>query len=60
MGLITLYIFVGPKESGQPGIQFTDPGVCKSFLKTCCPHELLASTVRYVEVLERLVTYYYE
>jgi len=33
----------GPKQSGHD-IKFTDPSVCKSFLTTCCPHELLAST----------------
>jgi len=35
---------IGPQESGHAGIKFADPGVCKSFLTTCCPHELLAST----------------
>jgi len=34
----------GPPKSGNDGIKFEDPSVCKSFLMTCCPHELLAST----------------
>jgi len=34
----------GQQSDGNDGIKFTDPSVCKSFLTTCCPHELLAST----------------
>merc|ERR1719309_173790 len=35
----------GPEEgSAAKGIKFQDPRVCKSFLKACCPHEILAST----------------
>ena len=34
----------GPGTSA--GIKFNDPQVCKSFLYECCPHEILASTVR--------------
>jgi len=33
-----------PQKSGNDSIKFEDPSVCKSFLMTCCPHELLAST----------------
>ena len=37
----------GPEEGAAgKGIKFTDPRVCKSFLRACCPHEILASTVR--------------
>lgn len=36
--------FTGPQANEHSGIKFTDPSVCKSFLMTCCPHELLAST----------------
>lgn len=34
----------GPQQSEHGGIKFADPSVCKSFLTTCCPHEILAST----------------
>jgi len=34
----------GPDDSAAKGIKFTDAKVCKSFLTTCCPHEILAST----------------
>jgi len=35
----------GPEEGAAgKGIKFTDPRVCKSFLRACCPHEILAST----------------
>jgi len=34
----------GPGDESAKGVRFTDPKVCKSFLTTCCPHEILAST----------------
>merc|ERR1719245_2554736 len=38
-------MIAGPEEgSAAKGIKFTDPRVCKSFLRACCPHEILAST----------------
>lgn len=33
-------------EEEKIAIKFDDPRVCKSFLLGCCPHEILASTVR--------------
>ena len=38
-------LFLGPDSSAH-GVKFTDHKVCKSFLFGCCPHEILASTVR--------------
>jgi len=32
-------------ESSRYNVKFTDSKVCKSFLLSCCPHEILASTV---------------
>merc|ERR1719309_662430 len=34
----------GPSDGPSSGYKFTDSKVCKSFLKACCPHEILAST----------------
>jgi len=34
----------GPGDESSKGVKFTDSQVCKSFLTTCCPHEILAST----------------
>jgi len=34
----------GPEDGPSKGYKFTDPKICKSFLKACCPHEILAST----------------
>lgn len=34
----------GPEGAGVSGTKFDDPKVCKSFLMSCCPHEILAST----------------
>jgi len=34
----------GPEGAGVGGLKFDDPKVCKSFLMSCCPHEILAST----------------
>ena len=44
-----LSLFAGPDASGVGGITFTDPRVCKSYLKECCPHEILQSTVRLLQ-----------
>ncbi len=41
---------VGPAGEGIGGIKFEDPKVCKSFLYSCCPHEILQSTVRQANV----------
>ncbi|CAB4065935.1 Putative RNA-binding protein Luc7-like 2,Putative RNA-binding protein Luc7-like 1 [Lepeophtheirus salmonis] len=37
---------MGTSRNGTegPGLKFSDPRVCKSFLYGCCPHEVLAST----------------
>ena len=43
--LINNSLFSGPDSSAH-GVKFTDHKVCKSFLFGCCPHEILASTVR--------------
>ncbi|XP_008478625.1 putative RNA-binding protein Luc7-like 2 isoform X2 [Diaphorina citri] len=32
-------------ESNKYNVKFFDSKVCKSFLLTCCPHEILSSTV---------------
>ena len=45
--VINLYVeFPDPGGGGVNGIKFTHGDVCKSFLYSCCPHEILASTVR--------------
>ena len=46
----------GPDEgAAAKGLKFTDPRVCKSFLRACCPHEILASTVSHLHLLYYLV-----
>lgn len=40
-----LYI-TGEEESQKEKLHYTNPRVCKSFLLKCCPHEILAQTVR--------------
>lgn len=40
---IELIIFLG--ENNKFHVKFNDPRVCKSFLLSCCPHEILSSTV---------------
>ena len=38
-----IWIFVGDASRCQ--MKFDDPRVCKSFLLSCCPHDILSSTV---------------
>ncbi|XP_047472437.1 putative RNA-binding protein Luc7-like 1 isoform X2 [Penaeus chinensis] len=33
-----------PRDDNTYRLKFSDPKVCKSFLLTCCPHEILSST----------------
>ena len=51
--LINNSLFSGPDSSAH-GVKFTDHKVCKSFLYGCCPHEILASTVRIPSFLENV------
>jgi len=39
-----MYDFAG--ENSKYNVRFDDSRVCKSFLLGCCPHDILASTVR--------------
>ncbi|KAJ8915979.1 hypothetical protein NQ315_016656 [Exocentrus adspersus] len=32
-------------ENNKFHVKFNDPKVCKSFLLSCCPHEILSSTL---------------
>ena len=38
-------------EEEKITVKFDDPRVCKSFLLGCCPHEILASTVRVIMIV---------
>ena len=43
--LIVWLMYLLPGEGHQHGVRFDDPSVCKSFLLSCCPHDILSSTV---------------
>ena len=43
-----IFCVVAGPDTNPHGVKYTDHKVCKSFLYGCCPHEILASTVRLI------------